>query len=283
MPLADRSHRFHDRRRAGFTTVELLVVIAIIVLLISILLPVFSNVRARARTMTCSVNERSIALAIQSYATSNGGRLCSPRTDNGSNAPGTLNQTENTWVKASGEGLSGGLETVKSLENGVLYPYMDGAANAYKSPNDPTERVRSYSLNAYIGNQVCPDDWDCDTFVPVPADEINLRTSSMSQVPQPGKTLCVIVEESSSGYNRQGWIIDWYTPEWIDLPAYWDEGRVNVSYVDGSTATLNVFGQRFIDESTALGGNYVDPQGDGPWFVFRTMLLPGRCDPDDGP
>ncbi len=287
------SSRFHHASRlrsrevtsAGFTMVELLVVIAIIVLIIAILLPVFSKVRANARTATCTVNQRTIALAMTSYAQDNAGRLPSPRTDNFSNAPGVGATTNHTWVKATsnGNGVVGGLETEKSLENGVIFPYVDKAVKAYKSPNDPTDRVRSYSVNAYIGNQVCPDDWDCDSFVPIPADEANLRTATLTQIPQPASTMCTIVEESAAGYNKEGWIIDWYTPEWIDLPAFWDSSRVSLSCLDGSTRTLNLFDERFINEATQLGGNFVDSAGGGSWFVMRNYLLPGRCDLSDQP
>jgi prepilin-type N-terminal cleavage/methylation domain-containing protein len=289
-----RQRRRPTGSAGGFTMVELLVVIAIIVLIIAILLPVFGKVRANARTTTCTVNQRSIALAMTSYATDNAGRIPSPRTDNFSNAPGVGATTQHTWVKATtGDpdgagplkaGVVGGVETEASLENGVIFPYMDRATKAYRSPNDPTDRVRSYSINAYIGNQSCPDDWDFDTFVPIPQDEVSLRTSALTQIPQPAATMCSIVEESAAGFNKQGWIIDWYTPEWIDLPAFWDEGRLSVSYLDGSTRTLNLFSQRFINEATALGGNFIDPSGDGgAWFVLRDMLLPGRCDLNDLP
>jgi len=52
----------------GFTLIELLVVIAIIAILAAILFPVFSQVREKARQVSCLSNTRQIALALQQYA-----------------------------------------------------------------------------------------------------------------------------------------------------------------------------------------------------------------------
>ena len=54
--------------RRGFTLIELLVVIAIISILASILFPVFSRARSKARGTVCQSNIRQMALAIRMYA-----------------------------------------------------------------------------------------------------------------------------------------------------------------------------------------------------------------------
>ena len=51
----------------GFTLIELLVVIAIIAILASILFPVFSRARAKARQAACINNQKQIVLAIKMY------------------------------------------------------------------------------------------------------------------------------------------------------------------------------------------------------------------------
>jgi prepilin-type N-terminal cleavage/methylation domain-containing protein/prepilin-type processing-associated H-X9-DG protein len=54
-------------RARGFTLIELLVVIAIIAILASILFPVFSRAREKARQASCSSNVKQLMLAINMY------------------------------------------------------------------------------------------------------------------------------------------------------------------------------------------------------------------------
>jgi prepilin-type N-terminal cleavage/methylation domain-containing protein/prepilin-type processing-associated H-X9-DG protein len=62
-------------RRRAFTLVELLVVVSIIALLIAILLPSLKRAREVAKATACMSNLRSLGLAVQQYATANGGHL----------------------------------------------------------------------------------------------------------------------------------------------------------------------------------------------------------------
>jgi prepilin-type processing-associated H-X9-DG protein len=59
------------KRRVGFSLVEFLVVLAIIVFLISLLLPALARSREAARRIGCVNNLKQIALALQTYYTSN--------------------------------------------------------------------------------------------------------------------------------------------------------------------------------------------------------------------
>jgi prepilin-type N-terminal cleavage/methylation domain-containing protein/prepilin-type processing-associated H-X9-DG protein len=56
------------RASRGFTLIELLVVIAIIAILASILFPVFSRARAKARQASCLSNVKQLILAHKMYA-----------------------------------------------------------------------------------------------------------------------------------------------------------------------------------------------------------------------
>jgi prepilin-type N-terminal cleavage/methylation domain-containing protein len=74
---------FQPRRlnRSGFTLIELLVVISIIAVLISLVTPAVQSARRAARKLQCLNNVRNVGLAVQNFASQNGGKL--PYLDDG--------------------------------------------------------------------------------------------------------------------------------------------------------------------------------------------------------
>src|SRR5690606_6283882 len=64
-----------SKSRRGFTLIELLVVISIIAVLISLIAPAVQSARRAARRTQCLNNMRNVGLAIQNFASQNGGKL----------------------------------------------------------------------------------------------------------------------------------------------------------------------------------------------------------------
>jgi len=287
-------------RAAGFTLVELLLVVAIIVIVVAFILISLNQLQTRARATACLANQRQIALANNSYATDNNGRFVSPRTDSLPPA-GNMRGTPNPWVNTSRPGaLVSGSETVRSLETGALWSYLGQNSKAYVSPMDPTGRVRSYSLSAFVGVGESDysrraDDWYDfpDLESPDAPDAVRNRqfkTVTLSQIPQPSRTMLSIAEEDAFGYNFHGWAIEVGPPAasgglWIDTPALWNRGRVNLSFLDGSVDAPNIIYEELArimqPNPSAPPLHAVTELGARPAFRFMaTILLPGVVRPE---
>lgn len=291
-----------SRLRTGFSLPELLIVVAIIALVIGLVIPTIGALRARARTMQCMTNQRTIAQSLYAYATSNGTRFPSPRTDStgtlyidGANVNST---TTPCWVRAEGAYLAPGgqFERPEAIENGTLFPYI-GDLKCYVSPDEPTNpylsqvsnvavRVRSYSLNALLGS-TRPDElpeFDDDFMsttgpmggVSTPLSRYNATT--IGTVKSPQRMMCTLVEDDSVAYNNQGWLIYPQNPTWIDWPAGWRPDAITLTYVDGSTDTRALADPTLPQKWDSFGHRWVDTAGTDnafDWRWFRDRLNPG--------
>ena len=297
--------------KRGFTLVELLVVIGIIAILVALVTIAAGKMLQRSKSAKDLGNHRMLGMATFSHATDHNGKLLHPRT--GPEAPpaedSTQSQIDRFWVAAHGQDANGDdrlinqggdyIEMKSALEDGAAYQYI-GDVMAYQSPLDPTigdvsayvamnnnipnDRIRSYSLNAFVGVE-----WGADDRT-VYRDQPPLRllqngfwksTETLSQIPQPAGTMCSIGEEDSWGRNGHGWLIAPTTNfdtmrHWSDFPAFWDDRRVNISYVDGSTGTIML-------ESDKLKENWLQHGHDDfnisdcevEYRRFHRVLLPG--------
>ena len=313
----------------GFTVVELLVVVAIIALLVAILVVGLEKARTMARVAGCLSNQRQIALAQTSYAIDNGGALASPRTSFAGGSPSvtytnpcgswsflinkgnTANDSYHSWTASYGAGVVGGTEQqygvnstnagAKALSGGKLFPYI-GSYNVYRSPIDPTTRIRSYSFNAFVGVTVPTDStgylqgwqgWFCSQGV-TPLDFV---TTHLKMIKDPSHTIMSLVEDDSDGFsfNNEGWLIDPRPPAgtpapqgapnpgtwsntggwigWVDWPAFWDPSNITYSYVDGSTESYSLQNPKLVSliqgpPGAGYGHNYPQPPDNttqGPW------------------
>ena len=287
----------------AFTLVELLLVIAIIALVLAMVLIGLSQLQTRSRAIACLSNQRQLSLANMTYSTDNNGRFVSPRTDNFPPDTGMRGST-NCWVNTNNATIGGSVELLKSLEQGSLWSYLGESPKAYVSPMDPTNRVRSYSFSAFVGvgdsdSNHRTDDWydfpdpeDNDT--PETYRGVQYRTVTLSQIPQPSRTMATIAEEDGlfglNGRNFHGWAIEVRPPTgagglWIDTPALWNTGRVNISFMDGSIDAPNIIYEQLaqiMQPNASLPPQHeITETGSRPAFRFMSsILMPGIIRPE---
>ena len=276
----------------GFTLIELLVVIAIIGILMSLAVTGIGMMLTRTKATKDLTNHKTIAAASWSHSLDHNGRLLHPRTQIDAD-DSTDAQIERFWVKSYDETnatrLDGEKELALALEDGAAFPYIENI-NSYKSPLDPTKRLRSYSLNAFVGVEFGID--DSQLFNITGLSEFFIPAMTASQIPQPSSTMASISEDDrrTGGPNWNGWLLhpknDMPFLIWYDIPAFWVPNEVGTSNVDGSTQTIKLTTQGLKDRWEEI---IADPQNTGfnkwndtgrtsedDYNRFRKKLLPGR-------
>src|SRR5436190_11448485 len=230
--------RHKSFRRTAFTLVELLVILAIIAILASLLLPALTKAKAKAQGVFCLSNTRQLGLAWLLYADDHNGRLAynlggstgprkiAPRT--------TLNWVNNimNWkVDSDNTNLAPILE-------GSLAPYVSKAALIYRCPADHvlstaqreagwSERVRSYSMNAMIGDAGEVSKSGSNVNNPEYVQFFNL-----SQIAHP-LGIFVFLDEHPDSINDGYFLNQADYQWWIDLPASFHNGAAEFSFAVG--------------------------------------------------
>lgn len=226
-------------RRQAFTLIELLVVIAIIAILASLALPPLARAKARGQATYCMSNLRQFGMALHMYAGDHDDSLPYNM------GPGGIKQTVATgqylnWVNNVMSWTSDPDNTnAYLLRTGGLGPYLSGVTTIYRCPSDRivdavqqaplgwTERVRSVSMNAMLGN--------AGEFMVSGVNSNNpgyKQFFKMADVPEPSR-IFAFVEEHPDSIDDGYFLNRFYSYQWNDLPASYHNEGANFVFVDG--------------------------------------------------
>jgi len=218
----------------GFTLIELLVVIAIIAILAAMLLPALSAAKVRAQAIKCDSNLRQLMVGWHMYALDFTDFMVP-------NAPSTALNAAETWCGNQTQGW----ENQVANTNATIYtasivgPYMGNQFGVYKCPGDnlPSlngDRIRSYSMNAQMGNILAnvyketDDDNNDEYYVFKKVTELSVMTLSPSDA-------FIFCEEHMCSLYFDGYLqVDCVAANWPDVPGcYHGNSIAGFNFADG--------------------------------------------------
>ncbi len=156
------SSRLKSRKKNGFTLIELLVVIAIIALLLSILMPALSKVKAQARNLVCATNIKSLFTAYALYSGDNNDKLVQPYTYNGSAAANDPRSQKSAWSWLPWNATSNTVVLTNStieqrhegIRRGSLFTYSDNVkVYACRNKIENNNHFRNYSIPDFLNGE----------------------------------------------------------------------------------------------------------------------------------
>lgn len=285
--------------RVGFTLIELLVVIAVIAILAAMLLPALAKARDRAEGISCLNNTRQLVLAWRLYADDHESFLPYNVGMSGSSFRTNINWVNNvmTWDSSSDN------TNLTTITGASLGPYSDNPG-IYHCPSDRAlstiqraagwdRRIRSYSMNAMVGN--------VGNFM---VNGVNINNPNytqflkITQIPRPSEIFVFLDEHPDSisdgyfldkaagigsrgggGYGGGG---NNYNGsfEWLHLPASYHNNAAAFSFADGHAAShrwlkSNTFRPPFPNAANlpiAIPASPADERADLDWILQHMSI-----------
>jgi prepilin-type N-terminal cleavage/methylation domain-containing protein/prepilin-type processing-associated H-X9-DG protein len=290
--------RFAKRsQRSAFTLVEVLVVIAIIAVLAALLMPALSKARERGLAMVCLNNTKQLTLGLQLYTDDHDGMFPYNLVMTGN--PSSSMRTNLNWVNnVMSWDLSSDNTNLATIRQAALGAYVSGSPAVYRCPSDRVLsavqsaagwdcRIRSYSMNALIGNAG-----------PFSSGGVNINDPhykqffKLTQIPRPSEIFVFLDEHPDSiddgyfvnkestpppgsGYGGSATIST--TLEWTDLPASYHNRSAAFSFADGHSSLHRWQGGRTIRPSLPSAASlpmavYQEDMSDFQWVMDHMSI-----------
>ena len=278
--LAPRAPARSSSQASAFTLIELLVVIAIIAILAAVLLPVLTRAQQRADRAYCLNSMRQLSIAWIMYCD-----------DNNSSVPYNYDQSTQTlkaWVKGVMKWDAPPLPSnsdnynVTNLTQSALGGYGGGGSpGIYKCPGDKKPgakgpRVRSVSMNAYVGGQSTDPNMLNNGF------NTYVIYNKLTSMVAPGPSdIWVFLDEQGDSINDGFFFVAMgQTTSWYDRPAAYHGGTGAFAFADGH-AESRKWRDSAIANDPVIGKNpsgfqsfAADPTvGDLQWVQSHTSIL----------
>lgn len=254
--------------------IELLVVIAIIAILAAMLLPALARAKERARRIQCLSNLRQLMLSGQMYIAEN-------RDYYAENNP-TAAFSQGSWIQGDMSGQVGVYQQVQPgvvdafnpycNTSGTFWPY-NGSIDVYRCPSDPSitngiPRVRSYSMNGYVGTSHAQSTQIGDTALD--AYKVFLRGSDCAS---PAMTW-YLIDEHELSINDGFFLVfmDGSRP-FADMPAVRHNRGYGLAFLDGHSEIYQLMDGRTGIKFPAQPGINTPPNPDFARLEAVTTVL----------
>ena len=198
-------------KRRGFTLVEILIVLAIITLLVAILLPVLSSVRAAGRSAVCVSNLRQLGQAMQQYTADN------------DHFPRGLDPadryTPQMW--AGNPDAGGDILTATPLLSEVMAPYIK-SPQLWKCPSDTGFDVVDITGLPLDARPSCYEKFGMSYFY---RTELTLLNLAEERLPRPAETN--VLSDAAGAWHGAA------------ITNGWNGKRYNMLFADGHVKNVD--------------------------------------------